>query len=464
MKENNINAFVESLEGGIFMFTLIKMDLKQKLRSPLTYFIILALCIMSILHISETKKVRESRFFKGHNPYYYLLQGASNINSFEDWKTLYPKAYQAMTTLIDTEKNIINADMEKDIEELNRLNAFYNLLMSKYSSVRQDYILNNIFYKKVIDMWNDVSDGIVYEDIDLTPMNRIDKMGDTFLLVSKYYYQLYKNDLEPIYLDDTNNITYIYEYFFKIIPKFIILIPILFIYNSINKDKNTGSLKLVITQSISRWKYYISKWISGVIHVLFVIFTPGILISTILGFTNGFVSMKYPAIYFKGIMGSFIPAPNYFDTLKKEIGIGNLRLSFHNFNYVAPIHKHDAVWVYEHKNMEVIEFYKYLFMVLLLTILFVGFCVALVQLISAIVNKEIISFVVSIGIFAVGILVSSPFKYDKNLNLSPFTMENASRIIIGTYNITGLVSVIVLFVTTAILLILGCRYFRRKEI
>ena len=33
-------------------------------------------------------------------------------------------------------------------------------------------------------MWNDVSDGIVYEDIDLTPMNRIDKMGDTF-----YWYQ-----------------------------------------------------------------------------------------------------------------------------------------------------------------------------------------------------------------------------------------------------------------------------------
>ena len=39
----------------------------------------------------------------------------------------------------------------------------------------------------------------------------------------------------------------------KIVPKFIILILIPFAYNSINKEKNTGSLKLVITQSISRW-------------------------------------------------------------------------------------------------------------------------------------------------------------------------------------------------------------------
>ncbi|MSU02744.1 ABC transporter permease [Tissierella pigra] len=446
------------------MLTLIKMDLKQKLRNPLTYFIILVLCIISILYIAETKKVRQRRSFKGHNPYYYLLQGASDEHYNEEMKILYPKAYKARLISIDTEKDIINADMENDIEELNRLNTFYNLLMSKYCSVRQDSILNNIFYRKVMDIWNDVSGGIKYEDVDFTPVNRIDKDGNTHLLVAKYYYELYKNDLEPIYLDDTNNITYLYEYFFNIIPKFIILIPILFVYNSINKEKNTGSLKLVITQSISRWKYYISKWISGVIHVLFVIFTPGILISTILGFTNGFVSMKYPAIYFKGIMSSFIPVPNYFDGLRENIGIGNLRLVFHNFNYIAPIHKQDAIWVYEHENMEVIEFYKYLFMVLLLTILFVGFCVALVQLISAIINKEIISFAIGTVIFAIGISVSSPFKYDKNLNLSPFTMENASRIIIGTYNVTGLVSVIVLFVTTAILLTLGCRYFRRKEI
>lgn len=446
------------------MFTLITMELKQKLRNPLTYFIILALCIMSVLHISETKKVRESRFFKGHNPYYYLLQGPSDFNFSEEMKILYPKAYASTIIMKKIQEDIINADMEKDIKELNRLNAFYNLLLSKHSSVRNDPILGELFYKKVESMWDDVSNGIKYEDIDFSPINGIDKDGDTHLLVAKYYDELYKNDLEPIYSDDTNNITYIYEYFFKIIPTVIILIPILFAYNSINKEKNTGSLKLVITQSISRRKYYISKWISGVIHVLFVIFTPGILISSILGFTNGFVSMKYPAIYFKGIMSSFIPVPNYFDGLRENIGINNLRLVFHNFNYIAPIHKQDAIWVYEHENMEVIEFYKYLFMVLLLTILFVGFCVALVQLISAIVNKEIISFVVSIGIFAIGILVSSPFKYDEHLNLSPFTMENASRIIIGTYNVTGLVSVIVLFVTTAILLILGCRYFRRKEI
>ncbi len=74
------------------------------------------------------------------------------------------------------------------------------------------------FYNKTIDMWNDVSGGIPpYEDIDFYPViNVFQNKRNNQLLGAKYYYQLYKNDFEPIYNDDINNITYLYYYFFSI--------------------------------------------------------------------------------------------------------------------------------------------------------------------------------------------------------------------------------------------------------
>ncbi|WP_353093578.1 hypothetical protein [Tissierella praeacuta] len=117
-----------------------------------------------------------------------------------------------------------------------------------------------------------------------------------------------------------------------------------------------------------------------------------------------------------------------------------------------------------HDKIEVIPFFNYLLMVILSTILFIAFTVALTQLISAIINKEIISFVAISIVFAIGILISSPFKYGKHLNLSPFTMKHASRIVIGTYNVTALTSTLILLASTIVLLIAGTIYFKRKEI
>lgn len=164
-------------------------------------------------------------------------------------------------------------------------------------------------------------------------------------------------------------------------------------------------------------------------------------------------------------MSGFKTIPNYMDAVKMKKGnfekFGGYNATY---SYMAPKSSYDVNIVDPHEKMEIIPFYKYLLMAVLLSILFITFVVALTQLISAIVNKEIISITTISIIFGIGILISSPFKYDKHLNLSPFTMEHASRILIGTYNVTALASTIILFVSTTILLIAGVVYFKRKEI
>ncbi|TAH64089.1 MAG: hypothetical protein EWM50_00325 [Gottschalkiaceae bacterium] len=453
------------------MLTLMKMDLKQRLKNSLTWFVILILCIMSMLSIIEMKNARFLRPFKGHDIYSFVNKEIMDWDLFftrrygEREKELYPQAYYSLGVYKKVQEDLVIAIEENDVREITRLMSFFHLLWAKQEYITHDAIMNKIFENRAMKIWNDVSDGIPYEDMDFRPYFGGSETRVYALLYAKYYHQLYINDIEPVYSNDINNVTYLYEYFFSILPKFIIVIPILFIYNSINREKNGGSLKLVLTQSISRWKYYLSKWLSGTIHVIFTLFFPAIIISTLLGVINGFVSLKYPTFYLKNSMSGFKTIPNYMDAVKMKKGnfekFGGYNATY---SYMAPKSSYDVNIVDPHEKMEIIPFYKYLLMAVLLSILFITFVVALTQLISAIVNKEIISITTISIIFGIGILISSPFKYDKHLNLSPFTMEHASRILIGTYNVTALASTIILFVSTTILLIAGVVYFKRKEI
>lgn len=442
------------------MKSLIEIELKKRLRSSLTWFAIIILIIISVIYVLELKDQRSLRTFNGHNLGRYD-NGVLRLSQYTD-KELYPRKYYSEIIREKGGEELIKANEEHNIKEITRLMSFEYLIVAKSGYITNDPIINTVFYNKVIDMWNDVSGGVPYEDIDFYPQNYPDTLYKyNNLLSGKYYYQLYKNDFEPIYKDDVNNITYLYYYFFNIVTKFIVIIPISFIYNAINREKNTGSLKLILTQSISRKKYYISKWISGVVHIIFVIIFPPILMSIILGIINGFVSLKYPTIYLRDSLTTLKNIPNYFERFDRQYG-WKPQLCY-SFNYYAETMT-GPEFRGAHDRMEVIPFYKYLLMVILLTILFIAFAVALVQLISAIINKEIISFAVAALSFALGILISSPYKYDENLNLSPFTMENASRIVTGTYNVTAFGSILILSASTILLLIIGCMYFKKKAI
>ncbi len=450
------------------MLELVGIELKRRLRNPLTWFIIAVLCLMSLLNIIEMKNKRLDRHFIGHDIHSF---GSKHLNNwaeikFDDMKKeLYPKQYYSTYLYTDLPKQIVEANKENNISEINRLFAFYNLVKAKRGYVTNDPIRSKVFEKKAIDIWRDVSGGIPYDDINFYPIfSGISNMEEYYFLWAKYYHQLYIKDLEPIYPDDANNITYTYNYFYDILPFFIIIITILLTYNNINKDKNIGSLKLLFTQSVHRRDYYIGKWIGGTIQLLIIFLLPPMITNIVLRLTNHFVPMNYPILYLKDTMISFNSIPNYSEVAKSQWGfIPTFGLNTTISKY-APGHELVIDTVFPHRRMEFISFYKYLFILLLLTILFIAFAVALVQLMSAIINKEIISFVAASAVFILGTLVSSPFKYGEHLNLSPFTMEHASRIVIGTYNVTALTSIIILSLSTLLLLTIGVRYFNRKEI
>lgn len=57
-----------------------------------------------------------------------------------------------------------------------------------------------------------------------------------------------------------------------------------------------------------------------------------------------------------------------------------------------------------------------------------------------------------------------PLTLGEHINLSPFSMNNPIRILNGTYNTTGITSIIVLLVGSILMLVFNLYYFKRKDI
>ena len=444
------------------MKPFILSETKRKLFSGISLLVIFTLFGAIFLDMADANALRGSRPFSGHN--------TSNINNnapdmlageSEKRKEAYPKATYSFNLLREQANKRGKAALKGDFSEYARISSFNFLLFYKMLSLSEGPLSEGLTANAIKDIWEEVSGGISYEDVDFRPFSDYRPTSlPSFLLLGKFFNHLYQNEIEPVYTDENNNVTTTYRYLYNIMPVALLLLVILFNYNNINGDRRSGVLKLLLTQSIARSKYYLSKWLAGVIHLVSVIFIPSIVIGLLLGIKNGFINLKYPITYLGGIFTRLKPIINYFDPSISPTGatihdraIGHIAVNGPMINAIT-----------YHPDVEIMPFYKYILIVIFLVILFAGFAVALTQLMSAIFNNEIISLVVNILVILLGVLISMPTTLGDRLNLSPFSMFNVLRIIEGTYNVTVLGGAIILTISTILLLIVGCMYFKRKPI
>lgn len=338
--------------------------------------------------------------------------------------------------------------IDKDHRENSRVTSFANLVFIKESNSSLGSISDALLKKQIGYMWDDVSNGISYEAVDFRPKGGTSSSTKNLdLLRAKYYHNLYINNIEPIYNDEVNNVTSIYKYFFNTIPLTLSIVIILLTYNSINKEKRIGSLKLILTQAIDRSKYYISKWISSVIHLIIIVLIPPFVVSIASGISNGFITLKYPTFYLTNILTRLAPIPNYFDIVAGKNRVPELLPRV--FGHIAPAY---TIEVEPGPEIDMIPFYLYLLTAIFLLILFIMFMVAFVQLISALIDNELISLFTVSALVGLITYISWPFTKERTYNLSPFTFFRISRIIEGTHNVTVLTSSIILILSTAILI------------
>ena len=449
-----------------------KLTIKQ-LKKSITWILIGAICLMIVLTMNPIEEQRKYRPFQGHNVigakldpeitgiYAWMMDKDKWIKSVDN--ETFRTIVRSLNLWDRTDREIAQNAIEGNKRETIRLNILGNLLDIKIQRDSYKSIDIALLKEDIYEMWQHVSNGIPYDAINFRP-ETLDGRSNDRLIEAQYWDKIYTNDMEPLYNDEANNITTWYVYFYELMPFLLILLPILLGYASVNKDRQSGVLKLLLTQSVSRKRYYLSKWLSTVVQTVVIVLVPAIITGVYYGIKNGFASLKYPLTYLSDIFTRLVPIPNFIEMAFK--GMEPPVVSHYSFAHMAPADNFESRWWYyqPHSGVDLIPFYQYALIALVLMILYVGFIIAVVQLISAIVNNEMMSLLVS-GIVVGGTIGATHFlTIGRHYNVIPFDMFRVGRIIEGTQNVTVLSAVIILVLSTGLMLFGGMKYFERKAI
>ncbi len=443
------------------MKALIYFELKRRLRSSVFIISVVLILIAIVVDMGEANALRDSRPFGDYTVGLTTNTYDMIATESEKRKVAYPKATESYELYSQTIKQMELAASKDDYIEFARLSSFRILLTYKMFGTGSS-TLSEAGVKKVIgNLWEDVSGGISFDSVDFRPFSSLNSTFlSSYITISRYYHNIYENELRIEYTDENTTASVVYRYLDGVLPIALLFFSVFFSFQSINKERENGSLKLLLTQSIHRSKIYISKWISGVIQIMATLFLPILIVFIGIFIKTGNSGLAYPLPYLQGIFSRMAPIANYVATSASgepathaTRGIGHIATSVPMTN----------IWIY-HPDISYLSLATYIIVVFFLTLFFAAFIVAFVQLISTVINNVQLSLAASFSSLGVIILLSMPFTNGERINLSPFTLFRPTRILEGLYNITPLTTVIILFVSTVVLLIIGSQIFKRKAI
>lgn len=482
------------------MYYIFKNELKRKLKNPVLWILILIMIILLYINIERSYEANEFDNILNYDPAIIFLDEQTYVDSGRE--QMYGKDYldyinssnsgispSLYEVMVDNYKMYREAYYNNDFKEKNRINSFNSLLyVNRYANLNTpsgDYYLSKYICEIANDeLWDKVSGGVKYEDIDFIENIYFNKVGElkrdpslytidriTYLTISeifyaRYYYYLSNNNLDYIESDayiEFNNLYVLNNWIKNIVPIIVIVVVILLNYDLINKDVKEGSAKLLITQSVPRWKYYLGKFFAGIVIALFVITVPLTISNIFLKTQVKSESMDYPIVYDEQGFTRFKPSFNYmeenFEKYEKYEQVAFYKIPYSKIdsqvNFKVPLYQ---------RNTDLIAFNKFLLLTFFYTLLFIMFLVAFVQLCSAIINNIYLGLFTTTAIYSGFYFIFKPFLYGKHYNLCPFTMNNSARIVAGTHNVTMLTAFLVLTLSTVGLLFAGVKIFKKKNI
>ncbi|WP_353892498.1 ABC transporter permease subunit [Proteinivorax hydrogeniformans] len=431
------------------MGSYITFELKRKLKDPKTWF------LMAIIFIISFQMIGDYRADDARRPYRFInLRSVPEIHldSYRefDWD-VSDSAIDFLHIWLETYDQAQAAYLAEDYKEYTRLYSLANLHLSIFNTPQEDHPWSEWWDKEIREIWGDVSGGIAYEEIEFyNPRRRPNYYS---IISGQLYHQLHANNIEPIGRYHMDSMTFMYHYFREIVPMLLAFVIVILVFDSINDQWKSGNLKLILTQPFSRKKYLLSKIIISILHVLFVLLIPALVITLLLGLSDGFENFKYPVTYLEGGFTSTDPMPNYLESNKEQFGIQVLGISEYS------LIRHGVS-----ERLTLMPLYQFLLLALALLVLCTVFYVALNIFISSVTKNKIIGFSAAAVISIIGIAVSQRWIVDEKLNLSPFTMNNPVNILNGNYNTTPLLAIIVLVTATALLILGNIWYFKKKDL
>lgn len=451
------------------MFTYIGKEIKEHLFSVRSILIIVMLFIISISKVNE------------HNQFYYLYKWdhmkneskneyevAYMLHSFYNEKIRFgttiedEKIIETYDLLLDTCKEMDLAIQKKDLKTFNEKYLLTQLIRGS-GSMREEFLdFEKDFFIDTEDLLVNLSGGYKYEDLEM------DTEIDTSLGSKLYNYSkirkainIYENNSYHLGRSQIDGFRFLYIYLGEILSTIIIVSIIILFFDNIARDIHNGNIKMSLSMLRSREKYLISKIISSFISIIIIILAVGIVMTFLVGIRFGFASRKEATLYYEGNM-SFKPIYNTLDSAIKDpqelVGVDGI--SSYKYRDDSGV---EAMGVRADVNYITMD--KTLLISLLYIVGIVTFYVIYINLISSISRNRIINLFIAFVLFLLPSVLSKQLLPSGDyLNISPFSIDNPTRILSGNYNITLMFACIIILVSIIVSFTISNIYFKNKDL
>jgi ABC-2 type transport system permease protein len=257
---------------NLFEFEVKKFVLRKKNMISIVAFILLT--IVFILS-SDRLEIDKTKY-----------QVTSNNYTLETLENSYQKSVGLMNSTNDAvQKKSLSDVVTIQLQQINTLKE--KQISLQQGDWKKTLTLDIEFDKLVLQGLNN---GSIQGENSQTVKGRISK-NELFL----------KNNMEPIFEDcSCKGLNLIIILFTNIVPLLSILFIFLLFGDSVSNELETGSIKLMLSQSVSRRKLFFIKLFSNIfLCLLLYIFIFGISF-LICGFVKGFGSSNYPLTFYSG--------------------------------------------------------------------------------------------------------------------------------------------------------------------
>lgn len=277
---------------------------------------------------------------------------------------------------------------------------------------------------------------------------------------AQMYMIYHDNNLVPMSSASYGAMSSIYLIYENLMSVLLIVLSALICMDMVFHDKQSGTLKLLLTQPRKR-SYYLKRLCLQYFNkIAFLLLLPLFAVFIITGVTSTFADVNAPVLaYEKGFMSfkgldNNIQKTNYIYNEEKEIYFFNTRISPLNPGDMEP-----------QPDMEIMQFWKVMFACTLFSAVLLMFYIVLHLFFHIILINPIAA--ASAGLFISFALafLSPPETATAVYNLiNPLTCRNPIYAVTGYIGFSFLRSVTVLIVSIFVLYIISCWLFKRKDI
>lgn len=300
---------------------------------------------------------------------------------------------------------------------------------------------------------NILPDGWYYEGnlADQTPMYPY------YQFTAQFYDELEQQNIDQLTYSTVDSSTVFIQFIRVMFPLLPIIIIAMMCYDSLQEDKDSGVVKVLLSQPIKRSSYIRKKLTTNIKAVLFIFLVPLFAVSLGYGLFDHYKTIQAPVLANAQGITSVELMENTLPEIERSDG---------NIDTLGVTQYFSVPYRYNSPNIkfEFMAMWQFVLLVIVMAVFVLIFIVLLNMLIVVLVGNKIAALAISLIVLLAGMFISQPSNVNIIFAFLPFTYMNPVNILSGYSTYTYLNGMLVLLVSDLLLYLIIMSIYKKRDV